>query len=104
MELPIEVLGLVFLFTITLSVIGAWKKIPFAMVIGGILITFIFILTDSITALGDTNTCVTDIAQDTTTCTVSPYVLDMWVRIVFMLFGTILMIGGALTWKAIKED
>lgn len=101
MELPIEILGLVFFFTIALSVIGAWKKIPFAMVIAGALITFIFILTEGITSLGDTQTCTT--ASAITTCTFAPYTLDMWVRIVFMLFGTIIMIGGALTWKATEE-
>lgn len=102
MELPIEILGLIFAFTIALSAIGAWKKIPFAMVIAGALITFIFILTDSITALGDTQTCETTLPS-TTTCTFAPHVLDMWVKIVFMLFGTVMMIGGALMWKEIED-
>lgn len=102
MELPFEIIIAVFISTLSLSVIGAWKKIPFAMVLAGVLFTFIFIMTDSITALGDTQTCIT--VSATTTCTFAPHVLDWNVRIVFMLFGTILMIGGGLTWKATKDE
>lgn len=103
METPIEIIYTIFALAFALMFIGIWKKIPFAMVISGVLITFLFIITDSITALGDTNTCVTDIAQDTTTCTMSPYVLDMWIKILGMLLGNIFIMGGTLIWKA-SED
>lgn len=101
MEIPFEVLTLIIVLSFALSIIGAWKKIPFTMVIGGALMTFIFIMTDSITALGDTQTCTT--ASATTTCTFQPYVLDMWAKIIMMLVGTILMIGGALIWKTMED-
>jgi hypothetical protein len=102
MQVPFEIIMGIFALTFTLSIIGVWKKIPVAMFIGGALITFVFLLTDSITALGDTNTCVSTL-PDTTTCTQSPYELDVWIKIIFMLLGSVFMIGGALIWKATEE-
>lgn len=102
MEIPIEILGLFFVSNIAISIIGIWKKIPLMMFIGGALITFIFILTDSITSLGDTQTCTTTLPSSTS-CTFQPYDLDPWVKIIFMLFGVLFMIGGALIWKTIEE-
>ena len=102
MELPIEVLYAIFALGFSLAVIGIWKKIPLTMFIAGALITFIFIFTDSITALGDTQTCVTTL-PDTTTCSFEPYTLDVWVKIIFMLLGACFMLAGALIWKAIEE-
>lgn len=101
MQIPFEILMGFFLFTISTAIIGVWKKIPMLMFIGGAILTFLFILTDDITALGDTQECTTAIA--TTTCTFDPYILDPWVKILFMLLGSIFMIGGALVWKAIEE-
>lgn len=102
MELPFEIIIAIFTLTIALSVIGIWKKIPLAMFIGGALLTFVFILTDSITALGDSQTCETDVSQNSTTCTAQPYVLDTWIKIIFALLGSVFMITGALVWKAIE--
>jgi hypothetical protein len=101
MEIPFELIMALFSLTFVLAIIGVWKKIPLAMFVGGALITFTFILTDSITALGDTQTCTTEIA--TTTCTFEPYVLDVWIKILFMLLGSVFMIAGALIWKAIED-
>lgn len=102
MEIPFEMLMGVFILTISMAVIGVWKKIPIAMSIGGAILTVIFILTDSIPALGDTQTCTTEL--QTTTCEFEPYVLDVWVRIFFMLLGSIFMIMGALVWQGIKDE
>lgn len=81
MNIPFELLSLFTVFTFGLSIIGYWKKIPFMSVIAGLLMTFIFII-------------ITDIDG-------TP--VDMWFRIVFMLFGVVLMIGGALTWKSMPD-
>lgn len=101
MQLPFEILMGLFALCFTLSVIGVWKKIPISMFIAGAIITFVFILTDSITALGDTQICTTEIA--TTTCTLEPYELDVWVKILFAMLGGVFMIVGALIWKATEE-
>lgn len=101
MQLPFEILIGIFTLTIALALIGVWKKVPFAMFIGGALLVFIFLLTEEITALGDTQTCTTVSAS--TTCEFEPYVLDVWVKLIFMILGSIFMITGALIWKATEE-
>ena len=102
MEVPFEILSLFVFAMLGLAILSAWKKIPFGMTIAGAFITFLFILTDSVTALGDSQTCTTAIAS--TTCEFEPYVLDMWIKIIFMLLGCVLMIGGALIWKATENE
>lgn len=102
MELPFEILIALFANMIALSVIGVLKQIPLMMFIGGALFTFILIPVDSIPALGDTMTCVSTL-PDTTTCEDDSYILDVWVKIVLLIFGSLFMLGGALIWKAMEE-
>lgn len=101
MEIPFEIFIGLFATMVSLSVIGIWKQIPLMMFVGGALITFVIILTDSMPALGDSQTCTTAIA--TTTCTQEPYILDPWIKIIFAIFGSLFMIGGALIWKAMED-
>lgn len=98
MELPFEMLIGFFFLTVVLAIIGLLKKAPYLMFIGGAMLTFLFILTDSVTALGGSQTCITT-SPNTTTCTFEPYTLDAWVKILFCLLGSLFMIAGALIWK-----
>ena len=87
--------------TIALSVVGIWKRIPLLMFIGGALITYMAIFTDSVTALGDTQTCTTAIA--TTTCIFEGFDFTQPdIKIMFGILGSMVMIGGALIWKTVE--
>lgn len=82
MDIPFIILILITTLTMGLSVIGVWKKIPFLMTIVGVLFTFVFMIGE----------------------TIDGEPLDMWFRIIFMLFGCLISISGALVWKSIKDD
>jgi hypothetical protein len=81
------------------SVFGLWKKIPFLMLVGGAVITFMAILpidvsngsrVESITESGNDN--IINWEDD-------PAQLDVYPKIFFGLLGSMFMLAGALVWK-----
>lgn len=102
MDVPVELLYVLVAIGMSFSFIGVIKKAPVAMFLSGAMITFVFLMTDNIVALGDTQTCTTTL-PNSTTCEFAPYPLDIWVKIIFMLLGASFMVIGAVIWKGSEE-
>jgi hypothetical protein len=98
LNLPVELIYALIAISMPFSFIGVIKKAPVAMFLSGAMITFVFLLTDGITSLGDTQTCTTTL-PNVTTCELASYPLDIWVKIIFMLIGSSFMLVGAVIWK-----
>jgi len=86
-------------FCIILGIIGMWKKIPFLMLIGGVLITSLIILPidfrdgTRIESLDTTTDIIIPTYED------DPVTFDVYPKIFFGIMGSMFMIAGALIWK-----
>jgi hypothetical protein len=98
-DIPIEVISLILALSITLGVIGIWKKIPLTMLIAGAFITFLFIQTDAIILGKIPQSSVTNATNTTYTFIDNTYTLEVWDKIILSLIGAVMFVTGSLIWK-----
>lgn len=99
MEIHIILFLSIIVFCFAMSVIGIWRKIPMMMFIGGALIAFIAVMTDSID-FGST----LEVVVDSTVYSADPESIPFteYPKILFALIGSVTMIGGGLIWKGME--
>ena len=75
------------------------QKIPLTLFIAGSMITFLAVITDNI-IMGKIPESSTTVGSTTTYVMVdNPYEFTQWVKILFALTGSMIMMLGALIWK-----
>lgn len=98
-NVPIEVFLPLIALSLSMGVLGMWKKIPFVLLISGAIITFIAIDTTSISLGKIPEKSVTTGLTTTYTFIDNTFEFTQWHKIFISLIGSIIMFIGAFQFK-----